>query len=437
MPIEDGETRFMRAGDESILLAKMLFAPEFMTAHAERITASLFSTGTRQSLARLALERHKQGQAIDAAAIAQELFTSGESDEKSLAIELKECGDCEVFGDERAIQAIDKLHHAANMDRLSGIVEDARQEIGNPDPLADPHRIMGEMQERFMSLQPTTVSKPITLADLMKTDVSEESDPIMATGLEWFDKAIGGGFQQGDKLFIGGAPGVGKTTLGLQLTCSFLETHPESTAVWCAGEMRLTKLRNRVLMMMSDLAIGVLRRPWDDEMLSTFQADQKRSAIERMEWMADRLSFIESPLSIPAIESRIIATKPALVVIDYLQLVRVQDAANRRDEVDQVVREICRLAQHYGTAFYVISDEGKNGEPNKPRTIHTAFKESSEIEHAADYCFYGYTPDAEPDKDPPAIVDVKWQSLKARDGERRSIWTRFDKTIQKFQGIEP
>ena len=62
---------------------------------------------------------------------------------------------------------------------------------------------------RFQSLAQT--APVLSLADIEATDV-----PRFATGIEEFDRVLGGGLVAGGVVLIGGDPGIGKSTLLLQ-----------------------------------------------------------------------------------------------------------------------------------------------------------------------------------------------------------------------------
>ena len=186
--------------------------------------------------------------------------------------------------------------------------------------------------------------------------------------------------------------------------------------------------------MESSLPIELLRHPWED--LSPQQTTAKHSAIDTLRDIGRRLHFLESPLTPAAIERGITSTGATWVVIDYLQLCKPDHPGNtRRDEVDDVVRELTRISQQHQVVLFLISDQAKGAGSNVRRDIFTAFKESSEIAFAADLAFVGeMLTEAEGD-DLPDDVSIRWRCLKARNGQPRSMVVNFNRPLQQMTGV--
>jgi DNA repair protein RadA/Sms len=68
-------------------------------------------------------------------------------------------------------------------------------------------------------------------------------NPRFTTGLAEFDRVLGGGVVPGSLVLIGGEPGVGKSTLLLQMAASFARLH--GTVLYVSGEESFRQLRLR------------------------------------------------------------------------------------------------------------------------------------------------------------------------------------------------
>src|SRR5690349_3449902 len=65
----------------------------------------------------------------------------------------------------------------------------------------------------------TTASEPVSITDIPETDA-----PRTPTGIGEFDRILGGGIVPGSAVLVGGEPGIGKSTLLLQVA-STLAAH--------------------------------------------------------------------------------------------------------------------------------------------------------------------------------------------------------------------
>src|SRR5690625_1645880 len=103
------------------------------------------------------------------------------------------------------------------------------------------------LQEEFV---PAKNSRHVSTAILQKTstpekitDIESEKEPRMVTHIKEFDRVLGGGIVPGSLVLIGGDPGIGKSTLLLQISAQLAEK--DLTVLYISGEesTQQTKLR--------------------------------------------------------------------------------------------------------------------------------------------------------------------------------------------------
>ncbi len=78
---------------------------------------------------------------------------------------------------------------------------------------------------------------PLRLADLPETAL-----PRLSSGLDEFDRVLGGGFVPGSVLLLGGEPGIGKSTLLLQVSAQLMR---RGRVLYLAGEESLEQVKLR------------------------------------------------------------------------------------------------------------------------------------------------------------------------------------------------
>jgi hypothetical protein len=140
---------------------------------------------------------------------------------------------------------------------------------------------------------------------------------------------------------------------------------------------------------------------------------------------------IVAPLTLDRIEAAVKATGAKMLVVDYLQLVRVDGAADRRQEVDAVVKALRELTLIHGLVTLAVSNIARSvGRDTRAGGVG---KESGEIDFAADLLLLGEPAD---DEDEHGMRPVRWRCLKNRHGRPRDIEATFDGSLQVFTAPE-
>jgi DNA repair protein RadA/Sms len=158
----------------------------------------------------------------------------------------------------------------------------------------------------------------------------------LASGVGEVDRVLGGGFVPGSILLFGGDPGIGKSTLLLQLAA------------------RLAKAGSSVLYVTGEESPG-----------------QVRGRAERIGAVVDNLQLAATTdldIALAAIE----ATRPALAVVDSVQTLTSGELAGPAGSVGQVREVASRLAEtakREGTSIALVGHVTKEGTVAGPRTL--------------------------------------------------------------------
>ncbi len=173
---------------------------------------------------------------------------------------------------------------------------------------------------------------------LIETLSGSESMPArMATGIAEFDTAVGGGLVAGSASLIGGDPGIGKSTLLLQVAA------------------RLALAGKRVAYVSGEEAAGQVRL------------------------RAQRLGFADAPVTLASATSvrDILTTFAAgspldLLVIDSIQTMHsdlIEGAPGTVSQVRASAQELIRFAKERGTALVLVGHVTKDGSLAGPRVL--------------------------------------------------------------------
>ncbi len=165
---------------------------------------------------------------------------------------------------------------------------------------------------------------------------SEAEAPRRITGIGEFDRVAGGGLVPGSALLVGGDPGIGKSTLLLQVAARL---GASGDVIYISGE----------------------------------------EAVEQVRMRARRLGVADAPVSLASATSvrDIVAsldqgTPPALVVVDSIQTMYLDSLDSAPGTVAQVrssAQELIRLAKRRGFALVLVGHVTKEGTIAGPRVL--------------------------------------------------------------------
>lgn len=173
-------------------------------------------------------------------------------------------------------------------------------------------------------------SKPISL-----NEVKLENLPRFKSGFEELDRVLGGGLVQGSLTLVGGDPGVGKSTLVLQL-CDKINV--EGKILYVSGEESGTQIKLRA---------------------------------ERLNVTKNNIVFL-GETSVDLIEKSINEIVPNLVIIDSIQTMYSEEISSVPGSVSQVrecTAKIMQICKKQNISTIVIGHVTKEGAIAGPRVL--------------------------------------------------------------------
>jgi DNA repair protein RadA/Sms len=181
------------------------------------------------------------------------------------------------------------------------------------------------------------------------TDIKGEVEERMPLPIGEFARVLGGGVVPGSIVLVGGDPGIGKSTLMLQMA---MEMTKRSTVLYVSGEESERQIKMR--------ALRLLRLGNDD---GGSEGESKE--------MPNQL-FLVTETNLERILEHIASVKPDLVIVDSIQTVYIPEISSTAGSVTQV-REcsgrLRELAKASGMAVFVIGHVTKEGIIAGPRVL--------------------------------------------------------------------
>lgn len=167
-------------------------------------------------------------------------------------------------------------------------------------------------------------------------EVSMEEEERMSSGIPELNRVLGGGIVKGSLILVGGDPGIGKSTLLLQI-CRNLGNEGKKI-VYVSGEESLKQIKMRA------------------DRLGGFEKEV----------------FLLCETDIDAAAEVIRESKPDMVVVDSVQTMssdQVTSAAGSVSQVREVTSVLMQLAKAEGIAIFIVGHVTKEGVVAGPKTL--------------------------------------------------------------------
>lgn len=180
-------------------------------------------------------------------------------------------------------------------------------------------------------LKPATEAKPVPLSAITAKDEERTS-----TSIKELDRVLGGGIVRGSLVLVGGDPGIGKSTLLLQV-CRNL-SNQNLSVLYVSGEESLHQIKIRAE------RIGAFTDSL--ELLCETNLDTIRSVIERK--------------------------KPQIVIIDSIQTMYNESVGSAPGSVSQVREStgvLMQIAKGMGISIFIVGHVTKEGVVAGPRVL--------------------------------------------------------------------
>lgn len=167
-------------------------------------------------------------------------------------------------------------------------------------------------------------------------EVSTAKESRIPIGMRELDRVLGGGIVKGSLVLVGGDPGIGKSTILLQMCRNLV--HTNTNVLYVSGEESLAQIKMRA------------------ERIGVFEKDM--------------LLLCDNDMD--NIESVIKKSNASVVIIDSIQTMVVEEVGTAPGTVTQVREVTARLmqvAKQYGIAIFIVGHVTKEGNVAGPRTL--------------------------------------------------------------------
>jgi DNA repair protein RadA/Sms len=169
-------------------------------------------------------------------------------------------------------------------------------------------------------------------------DVHAKDMPRLSTGIEEFDRVLGGGLVEGGVVLIGGDPGIGKSTLLLQALADIVARTPSRRVLYVSGEESVAQVALRA----------------------------QRLGID------GRGVRLLAEISLERILATLADERPDVAVVDSIQTLysgELQSAPGSVAQVRECAAQLTRVAKQSGVCLVLVGHVTKDGTLAGPRVL--------------------------------------------------------------------
>jgi DNA repair protein RadA/Sms len=161
----------------------------------------------------------------------------------------------------------------------------------------------------------------------------------LTTGISELNRVLGGGLVPDSFILLGGDPGIGKSTLLLQMTKGIRENHPQVKILYVSGEESIDQIRGRA---------------------------------HRLGIRSKGQIFLAAETQLERVFASIKELRPEILIMDSLQTFStgsVQSAPGSVSQVREVAARLMALAKSAGISVWLVGHVTKEGSIAGPKTV--------------------------------------------------------------------
>lgn len=420
---------------ENSVLGAVLLDKNAVIAVAETLLPDHFYDERHKKIYEAILSLYEARDPIDAVTLTERL-----RGQKSLKL---------VGGAAYLTELVNKVPTASHVEHYAKIVKDLaikRQLMSSASKLfemstdegIDAAELLDHAETEIFSLSQRHISKSFVAVKSVLTDSFDRLDELaksdgtlrgVPTGFKDLDDILAG-MQRSNLIILAARPGVGKTTLALNVARNLAVNHKRPVGVFSL-EMSKEELVDRLLVAQADIDA------WKLKSGKNLTEDDFTKLSLAMGELAEAPIFIDDTPAMSILEMRTKARRLQvehgldLIVVDYLQLARGRTTDNRVQEVSEISQGLKNLARELKIPVLALSQLSRQVENRgSKRPQLSDLRESGSIEQDADVVMFLWREDD--DKLESIYLDI----AKHRNGAVGQITFYFKGDRISFFGME-
>src|SRR5258708_722397 len=420
---------------EISVLGALILDKDAVIAVAEFLQAGHFYDDRHREIYETIISLYEERATIDLLTVAEKL-----KKRKSLK---------KVGGQEYLTELLERVPTAAHVEHYGRIVKELavkRALMSSATKLVEMSfdegigavELLDKAESEIFSLTQTNVAKGFVsvraglaasfdrLDELHKMDSGLRGVP---TGFKDLDTMLAG-FQKSNLVILAARPGVGKTSLALNIAQNLAVAEKKTVAMFSL-EMSAEELRDRLLIAQADIDAWKLKT-------GKLSEDDFTKLSNAMGELAEAPFYIDDTPALSILEMRTKARRLQveygidLLIIDYLQLARSRNLENRVQEVSEISQGLKNLARELKIPVLALSQLSRSVESRGVKRPQLSdLRESGSIEQDADVVMFLWREEEE-DTAPGKPMNVSLDIAKHRNGPLGNVKLSFHGDRIKF-----
>ena len=422
---------------EQSVLGGMLLSKDAISDVVEVVRSTDFYRPAHQTIFDVAVDIYGRGEPVDAITVSGELSRAGEL--------------MRVGGAPYLHTLLSSVPTAANAGYYARIVAEQAVlrrlveagtrivQLGYATGGGEVDDLVDRAQQAVYEVTERRTSEDYTLLEQLMQPTMDELEAIgsrggsmtgVPTGFADLD-LLTNGLHPGQLVIIAARPGLGKSTLGLDIARSCSIKHAMTSVIFSL-EMTKTEITMRLLSAEARVALHNMRS-------GMMTDDDWTRLAQRMGEVAEAPLFIDDSPNLSMMEIRAKARRLKqrhqlrLVVVDYLQLMSGNKRAeSRQQEVSELSRSLKLLAKELDCPVIAMSQLNRGPEQRTDKKPMLAdLRESGSIEQDADMVVLLHREDAY-EKESPRAGEADFIVAKHRNGPTKTITVAFQGHYSRF-----